>query len=285
MPATQENQRLLESQTFEFIERIPLVQNAWEGLHSYAGALPILFHTYSLIRELFHKFLVVSLPVRRYFSWPLSLLDYYVFQFLVFVKALVPYPFEVTYEELHNHVHERVGRVTSVVSEYREKAHDVYSTQVSHVKESAKTVYEQMGKAVESLQQNENMYIQKVGNTLISINENFTKTAQEWTHKASEDVADGEKRAQSLVDNLLSEVENLQSFAKSLPVEAQKRISPVVELVQNTYKELLKETGNSNLTIQERVNKTASYLRENTLPGLHKAIMESIKDAKENSQK
>ena len=63
MPATQENQRLLESQTFEFIEKIPLVQNAWEGLHSYAGALPILFHTYSLIRELFHKFLVVSLSL------------------------------------------------------------------------------------------------------------------------------------------------------------------------------------------------------------------------------
>lgn len=122
------------------------------------------------------------------------------------------------------------------------------------------------------------MYLQRAGNTIVSINENLTKIAQDWSKKSKAEVAEGEKKAQGLVNNLFSELENLQKFAKGLPTEGQKRLAPIIDTFSSTYKEVYTEAFDSKLPIQERVTKVTSYLRSETLPALHKVCTKTYHD-------
>lgn len=266
---------LVNSEALSFIVHVPLVSGAVDYSYSVIKSHSILYRTFLLGENVLAKSLAIAEPITSRLSTPLNKADGLALQTLTFAKSKFPYPFEVKWDDLFAIVQKPVDQANGVVSNYRNYAQGLYDT---HVKENAKNLYDQTNKAVEQLQQNENVYLQRAGNTIVSINENLTKIAQDWSKKSKAEVAEGEKKAQGLVNNLFSELENLQKFAKGLPTEGQKRLAPIIDTFSSTYKEVYTEAFDSKLPIQERVTKVTSYLRSETLPALHKVCTKTYHD-------
>lgn len=264
----------IKSETVDFIASVPLVSGAVDYALSIVKSQPLLHKVYDLGETVTLKALAVVQPVVSIFSQPLHLIDQTALKVLTFAKSKVPYPFEVKWEDLYAHGKAPIEQAQKLADDYRSKSMELYDT---HVKGTVKSIYEQTGKAVEQLQQNEQQYIQKASSTISSLHEKFTKASQEYAEKAKSEAADGEKAAQGLVSNLMSEVEGLQKFAKSLPAEGQKRVEPLMDLLSKTYKDLSGVAFDSNVAIQERATKVQSYLGETTLPELQKLVKSGLK--------
>lgn len=269
---------LIQSETVDFIAAVPLVSGAVDYTLSIIKSRPLLQKVYDLSECVTVKALSLVQPIVSIFSQPLHFIDHTALKILTFVKSKVPYPFEVKWEDLYSHGKAPIEQAQKFANDYRSKSIELYDT---HVKGTVKNIYEQTGKAVEQLQQNEQLFVQKVGSTISSMYDNLNKTTRDYSEKASEkvksDVADGEKAAQGLVSNLLSEVENLQKYAKSLPAEGQKRVEPFVDLLGKTYKDLSSLAFDSKATLQERASKVQDYIGQTTLPELQKLLKSGLK--------
>ncbi|WFD19319.1 hypothetical protein MCAP1_001544 [Malassezia caprae] len=265
---------VIQSDTVDFIASVPLVSGAVDYALSIVKSHALLQKAYDLGEAVTLKALTIVQPVVSIFSHPLHIFDQTALKILTFVKSKVPYPFEVKWEDLYAQGKAPIEHAQKVANNYRSKSLELYDT---HVKGTVQNIYEQTGKAVEQLQQSEHQYLQKASSTISSLHDKFTKVAQENAEKAKSDAADGEKAAQGLVSNVMSEVEGLQKFAKSLPSEAQKRVEPLMELLSKTYKDLSSVAFDSNVGIQERAAKVQSYLGETTVPELQNLVKSGLK--------
>ncbi|WFD27006.1 hypothetical protein MNAN1_002000 [Malassezia nana] len=265
---------VIQSETVDFIASVPLVSGAVDYALSVIKYRPLLQKVYDLSECVTVKALSLVQPIASIFSQPLHFIDHTALKILTFVKNKVPYPFEVKWEELYAHSKAPIEQAQKVANDYRSKSIELYD---AHVKGTVKNIYVQTGKAVEQLQQNEQLFVQKVGSTISFMYDNLNKTTREYSEKAKSDAADGEKAAQGLVSNLLSEVENLQKYAKSLPAEGQKRVEPFVDLLGKTYKDLSSLAFDSKSTLQERASKVQGYLGQTTLPDLQKLVKGGLK--------
>lgn len=257
---------LLHSQTVSLIAEVPLVAGAVDYALSVIKGNPLLYRSYLLGENVFVKSLQITEPITSRFSTPLAAADGLAAYTLRLAKSKVPYPFEVRWEDLISFASTPVNSANEIVSNYRTNAQSLYDT---HVKDNAKSVYEQTGKVVEQLQQNENKYLQKAGNSIAAISDSLVSITTDYANKAKEDVGDGEVKAQGLVKNLYAELDNLHKFTLSLPNEGQKRLAPVVETISSTYKEISIDALDSSLPIQERITKITNYLKQETIPSLH----------------
>jgi len=264
----------IQSETVDFIASVPLVSGAVDYALSIVKSHSLLQKAYDLGEAATVKVLSMAQPVVSLFSQPLHIVDQTTLKILTFVKSKVPYPFEVKWEDLYAQGKAPLEQAQKLANDYRSKSLELYDT---HVKGTVQNIYEQTGKAVEQLQQNEQQYLQKATSTISSLHDRFTKVSQEYAEKAKSEAADGEKAAHSLVTNLMSEVEVLQKFAKSLPAEGQKRVEPLMELLNKTYKDLSGVAFDSNVGIQERAAKVHSYLGETTVPELQQLVKSGLK--------
>ncbi|WFD30088.1 hypothetical protein MSPP1_001102 [Malassezia sp. CBS 17886] len=265
-----------DSDTLQFVTHVPLVAGVLQVAHS-------LIETNSLLRKPLNvgecvadKSLQLVQPITVRLSKPLHLGDEYTYKTLEFVKNKFPYPFTVKWEDLYNIAVQPLDFATGRLSSCKHQAQNLYDTRV---REPASKLYEQTGKAVEQLQQHENVYLQRTGGAIASMNDNLTKVAQDWSKKTKSEMADGEQKAQTLVRGLFQELENLQKFALSLSSEGQKRFQPVVDTFASTYKQVASEALDTKVPVQDRVNKVTSYIRSETLPALHKVALANASDA------
>lgn len=265
---------LKESETIGFISKVPLVSQAVDYTYSVIKAHGILYRSFLLGEEVLAVSLKLAEPVTTRLSTPLHKVDHVFLQTLDFVKGKFPYPFEVKWEDLY-----------SLAKHPFAKADDIMTTYKNSAKDNAQHLYDQTNKAVQQLQQNENVHLQRAGNTIVSINEKLTSLYQDWSKKGKADVAEGEEKAQGLVNNLFTELDNLNKYAKSLPAEGQKRLTPVIDTFQSTYQEAYKEAFDSKAPVQERVGKIINYLKTDTLPALHKSILSSVDTAVDTAEK
>lgn len=265
---------LKESETIGFISKVPLVSQAVDYTYSVIKAHGILYRSFLLGEEVLAVSLKLAEPVTTRLSTPLHKVDHVCLQTLDFVKGKFPYPFEVKWEDLY-----------SLAKHPFAKADDIMTTYKNSAKDNAQHLYDQTNKAVQQLQQNENVHLQRAGNTIVSINEKLTSLYQDWSKKGKADVAEGEEKAQGLVNNLFTELDNLNKYAKSLPAEGQKRLTPVIDTFQSTYQEAYKEAFDSKAPVQERVGKIINYLKTDTLPALHKSILSSVDTAVDTAEK
>ncbi|WFD41682.1 hypothetical protein MPSI1_000314 [Malassezia psittaci] len=265
---------LKDSETVKFIGKIPLVSGAVDYSYSVIKSNNLFYRSFLLGEEVFATSLLFVQPFASRLSTPLHKADHLVLQTLDFTKSKFPYPFEVKWDDLYSMAKSPFVRADDIVSSYKKSA-----------KDNAQHLYEQTNKTITQLQQNENVHLQKAGNAIVSINEKLTSIAQDWSKKGKAEVAEGEQKAQGLVNSLFTELDNLNKYAKSLPAEGQKRLSPVIDTFQSTYQEAYKEAFDSKAPVQERVSKVTQYLRSQTLPALHKALLDSAGDAEEQAGK
>ncbi|KOS14841.1 hypothetical protein Malapachy_0786 [Malassezia pachydermatis] len=267
---------VVKSQSLDFISSIPLISGAVNYAMSFVHSYPILQRAYNLGENTTVKALHFFSPVLDALHTPLAQVDNFVLKTLTFTKSKIPYPFEVKWEELYAKSQIPIENVHKVVDDYRHKTMDMYDT---HVKGTAKSLFEQTGKAMEQLQQTENVYLQKAGETISKMQESLASVSKEYADKSKEDVAFGEKKAEGLYNSIFSELDNLQKFAKTLPAEGQKRMEPFMELFNKTYKDLSSEATDAKVPIQERLTKSAGYLQNKTLPELQKLVYDNLKKA------
>ncbi|SHO77591.1 Uncharacterized protein MSYG_1933 [Malassezia sympodialis ATCC 42132] len=265
---------VIQSETVDFIAAVPLVSGAVDYALSIVKSHSLLQKAYDLAETVTVKALSISQPIVSIFSQPLHILDHTTLKVLTFAKSKVPYPFEVKWEDLYAQSRAPIEQGQKLANDYCSKSREMYDT---HVKGTVKNIYEKTGQAVEQLQQNEQQYLQKTSSTISSLQDKFSKVSQEYAEKTKSEAADGEKAAQSLVSNLMSEVEGLQKFAKNLPAEGQKRMEPLMELLSKTYKDLSGVAFDSNVAIQERAAKVQNYLGETTVPELQKLVKSGLK--------
>lgn len=256
---------LADSETLNFVAQVPLVAGVINHAFSIVKSYSLLFRTYLLGEVILATSLQLASPITSRLSTPLHKVDHFGLQTLDYAKSKFPFPFEAKWEDLLSLAKQPFDKADNIATDYKNTA-----------KENVQHLYDQTNKAVEQLQQNENVYLQKAGNTIVSINESLTKVGQDWSKKTSSEAAEGEKKAQGLVSNLFSELDNLQKYALSLPAEGQKRLSPVIDTFQDTYKEARIEAYDSKLPVQERVSKVTNYLKTQTLPALHKVCFLNI---------
>lgn len=266
------NRPVIRSQTLQFVLDVPLVAQALGFVQNILNNHPILQRVVDLYECLFIRIIAFAMPLLNRVNKPLKQADDYAVQTLKFVKGKVPYPFEASWSDLY-------ARGKGNINQAHQMSQDIYE---SHIKAPAKSIYEQTGKAVEQLQQNENAYVQKTGSTIAALHEKFLGLSKEMSDKTSQEVAEGEKKASGMVNGLLSEIEGLEKFATTLPAEAQKRLEPYVNVLSSTYKDLSKEAVDNKVPIRERLNKAASYLQNNTLPELQNIISTALKSDKKS---
>ncbi|WFD01792.1 hypothetical protein MOBT1_000468 [Malassezia obtusa] len=265
---------LQESEVVNFVAKVPLVSGAVDYTYSIITSHGILYRSFLLGEEVLATSLKLAEPITSRLSTPLHKADHLGLQTLDFVKSKFPYPFEVKWEELYSLAKRPFVKADDLVSNYKQS-----------VKDNAQHIYDQTNKAVQQLQQNENVHLQKAGNAIVSINENLTKLAQDWSKKGKAEIAEGEQKAQGLVNNLFSELDGLNKFATSLPAEGQKRLAPVIDTFQATYQQAYKEAFDSKAPVQDRVGKVITYLKSETLPALHKSLLASVDEAEEEASK
>lgn len=261
------NRPMIKSQTVDFIVQIPLVAQAIQVGYRFLKDHPLLLRLFDLAECLFIEFLLLILPLAKRFNKTLISVDNYAVRTLQYAKDKVPYPFEVTWNDLYAN-----GKVQA-----HQLSQDVYE---NRIKAPAKSVYDQGVKVVEQLQQNENEYIKKVGASISSMHEKVLSVAKEISQKSSQDVSEGEKQASSLVKSVVGEIEGLQKFAATLPSEAQKRLDPYIHVLNTTYKDLSAEALDGKVPILDRLNKVVSYLQNKTVPELQKAVTAAPKSNK-----
>lgn len=266
------NRPVIRSQTLQFVLDVPLVAQALGFVQNILNNHPILQRVVDLYECLFIRILAFAMPLLNRVNKPLKQADDYAVRTLKFVKGKVPYPFEASWSDLY-------ARGKGNIDQAHQMSQDIYE---SHIKAPAKSIYEQTGKAVEQLQQNENAYVQKTGSTIAALHEKFLGLSKEMSDKTSQEVAEGEKKASGMVNGLLSEIEGLEKFATTLPAEAQKRLEPYVNVLSSTYKDLSKEAIDNKVPMRERLNKAASYLQNNTLPELQNVISTAFKSDKKS---
>ena len=152
------NRPLIKSQTVDFIIQIPLVAQAIQVGHRFLKDHPLLLRLFDLAECLFIEFLLLILPLAKRFNKTLISVDNYAVRALQYAKDKVPYPFEVTWNDLYANGKEQAHQLSQ----------DVYE---NRIRAPAKSVYDQGVKVVEQLQQNENEYIKKVGTSISSMHE------------------------------------------------------------------------------------------------------------------
>lgn len=257
------NRPMIKSQTVDFIIQIPLVAQLIQVVYRFLKDHPLLLRLFDLAECLFIQFLLLILPLAKRFNKTLVSADNYAVRTLQYAKDKVPYPFEVTWNDLY----------TKSKVQAHQLSQDVYE---SRIRAPAKSFYDQGVKVVEQLRQNENEYVKKVGTSISSMHEKVLGVSKEISEKTSQDVNEGEKRASSLVKSVLSEIEGLHKFAATLPSEAQKRLEPYIRVLNTTYKDLSAEALDGKVPILDRLNKVVSYLQNKTVPELQKAITAAL---------
>ncbi|PKI85116.1 hypothetical protein MVES1_001298 [Malassezia vespertilionis] len=277
---------LVQSKTLDFIESIPLVAEAEDYAFSALRDRPIMYRIYAFALFFIAVALKLAQPLIYALRRPLRMIDDHVLAFLETAKHQVPYPFEAHWSGL-------CKQAQTEVDAYKSSVQTLYENKV---KEPYKNLYEQTNKAIEQLQQNENDYLQQAGNVLVSINDRLTRIVENWKKQskkattegknlAQEEIAEGEKQAQTLVQSLFTELDNLQKYASGVSGEGRKQLQPIIDTFSSTYKDISVEAFDSKLPIQERAAKVVDYLRQVTLPALQKALVATIHDAKENLPK
>lgn len=152
------NRPMIKSQTVDFIVQIPLVAQAVQVVYRFLKDHPLLLRLFDLAECLFIEFLLLILPLAKRFNKTLISVDNYAVRTLQYTKDKLPYPFEVTWNDLYAN-----GKVQA-----HQLSQDVYE---NRIKAPAKSVYDQGVKVVEQLHQNENEYIKKVGASISSMHE------------------------------------------------------------------------------------------------------------------
>lgn len=261
------NRPVIKSQTLDFVLNIPLVSGLLEHVQQTLKRHPLLLRLIDLGELALIYTLMMFMPLIHLFSSPLKCADNCAVKTLKYAKSVVPFPFELTWNDLY-------ARGKAPIEHVQQVSQNIYE---NGIKAPAKSIYDQTTKTVSQLQQSDNEYVKRIGATISSIHENMNGMVKEMSEKTSQEVAEGEKKGLSMMENMLGDLDGLQKFASTLPSEAQKRLEPYIEVLSKTYQDISAEAFDSKVPVRERLSKVISYLQNNTVPELQKKVAVTLK--------
>lgn len=271
---------LEQSETFNKIVNVPLVAGSVSFISRVISAHPLLERTYNLADAVAAKLFGIAEPVTNFFAPQFKYVDGVATYVFNFAEKKFPYPFTLKPEDISSFVKSKKEYGFNVIEGYKSSVEKTYDDRVVA---PAKELFKQVGSKYDQVQ-SENVFLQNASASITSIYEQLANTLQSLSKKSQPEIAEGEKKVETIVGNLFAELDNLQRFAQSLPVESQKRFQPILSTFNDAYKELYKETLQSNAPLNVRVGNLIKFVREHTVPALKNALFAPLEETQQRAQ-
>lgn len=264
-------------QAIDRISHVPIVAQSLNFAQSTINSHAFLAQPYHFGESVFNSSLKAAEPVTTRLQSQLAFLDAYAVKGLDFAESKFPYPFHATTEKVVSDARQPADQAVALVHAYvaaAQKAYDerVFAPAKSLYNARVAPAYDQANAHFQELK-SQNAYLARASEIVGNLQTNLAKTLDSISSRSKAEGEAGIHRAQGLSNAIFAELERVRTFALSLPAESRKRVSPVIESFNDAYETLAKEARDSSNPPIQRFKNVLTYVREQSLPALQKAIV------------
>lgn len=264
-------------QAIDRITQVPIVAQSLNFAQSTINSHSFLAQPYHFGESVVSSSLKAAEPVTTRLQPQLAFLDAYAVKGLNFAESKFPYPFHATTEKVVSDARQPADQAVAFVHAYLAAAHKAYDERVFAPAKSlynarVAPAYDQANAHFQELK-SQNAYLARATEIVSNLQTNLAKTLDSISSRSKAEGEAGIHRAQGLSNAIFAELERVRTFASSLPAESRKRVSPVIESFNDAYETLAKEARDSSVPPIQRFKNVLTYVREQSLPALQKAIV------------
>lgn len=248
----------IHSNAISKIANVPLVNAPLSFAFNTIESHSIFARPYHFGEDIINQSLKAAEPITSRFNGQLSYIDLQAVKALEFAESKWSWPFKATPQEVAN-------LPRSVINAYVDALQKAWDARVAPQVNHASAKFEEIKAS--------NPLVQRAADAVQQLQSNLTQTINSL--KANGVDADkASAQAHGVVSAFLSELEKVRSFAGTLPAESRKRFEPIIESVNTTYHHLNKEVREGSGPLVPRLQKVLTYVQEEAIPGLRKAILQ-----------